>query len=105
MPASRLKVMLVDDDEDDYLMTRDVLSEADLDNVDLKWVGSYDRALDSMPRNEHDIYLVDVRLGEGNGIDLVRESTQKGCKGPFIVLSGAPGQRVDSEAIDAGASD
>ncbi|MEJ7872994.1 MAG: hypothetical protein WKF67_12115, partial [Rubrobacteraceae bacterium] len=57
-----LKVLLVEDDEDDYVIIRDLLSE--MGRFELEWVTDYDHALEAIEREEHDVYLLDYLLGE-----------------------------------------
>jgi len=53
----------------------------------------------------HDVYLVDYRLGQNNGVDLVREARGAGSRAPIIMLTGEGTRTVDIEAMEAGASD
>ena len=57
-----VKVLLVEDDEEDYILTRDLLHEARGDFI-LGWVSTYREALAEIEKSRHDIYLVDYRLG------------------------------------------
>lgn len=100
-----LKILLVDDDEDDYILTRALLSEVKHDQFELEWVTEYDEALERMCSNAHDACLLDYRLGQYNGIDLLREAVQKGCTAPIIVLTGQGDQEVDVQAMQAGAAE
>jgi CheY-like chemotaxis protein len=68
-----VRVLLVDDDEDDFIITQDLLSEIKGGKFDLKWVATYQAALETMGRHQHDVYLIDYRLGEYNGLELLRE--------------------------------
>ena len=105
MPDS-LKVLLVEDDEDDYVMTRALLSEMGRPEVSLSWVSTYQGALDEMGKNEHDVYLVDYCLGEHNGVELLRQAhSVNGFSKPTIMLTGQAGREVDTEAMYAGVSD
>jgi FixJ family two-component response regulator len=100
-----IKVFLVDDDHDDYVILRDLLLEIETGKFQLKWVDTYDGAIEAMVRNEHDVYLVDYLLGERNGIELLYEVVKRGCKGPIILLTGKGTREVDMAAMKAGASD
>jgi PAS domain S-box-containing protein len=97
--------LLVDDDEDDYLVTRTLISKVEGSKFRLEWVPVYSSAIEAIKRNEHDVYLVDYRLGELNGLDLLREVVGSGCKAPIIILTGQGELGVDIEAIEAGAAD
>ncbi|NEQ69682.1 MAG: response regulator, partial [Symploca sp. SIO2D2] len=99
-----VQVLLVDDDEDDYTLTRDLLAESPT-NFELEWVATYEAALAQIDQREYDVYLFDYRLGERNGLELLREAVARGCQGPIILLTGQGAQEVDMEAIKAGAAD
>ncbi|MEC4813678.1 MAG: response regulator [Scytonema sp. PMC 1069.18] len=105
MKASPVKVLLIDDDEDDYILTRDWFREFQVANCELGWVNNYQAAREAIAQNHHDIYLVDYRLGEGNGLDLLREAISLGCSSPIILLTGKGDREIDIEAMKAGAAD
>ena len=48
MGASRIKILLVDDDQDAYVLTRELLSESGSDRYELDWVPSYEDALQAV---------------------------------------------------------
>ena len=101
----KVKVLLVEDDEDDYLITRDLLKEVRGAGCELAWIRTYDQALGVMKRNEHDVYLLDVRLDQRDGLELLREAIAGGCRGPIILLTGHADHDIDMEAMLAGAAD
>ena len=105
MDTLPIRVLLVDDDEDDYVMTRDMLAELGRGAFLLDWVSSYDEARGAVGRGEHDVYLLDYRLGERSGLDLLREAGGEGRGAPMILLTGQGGDEVDAEAMKAGAAD
>ncbi|QJW89048.1 PAS domain S-box protein [Spirosoma taeanense] len=100
-----IRVLLVEDDEDDYMLTRALVSAKENANIKLDWVDSYDRALEAVQRNEHDVYLVDYRLGHHTGINLIQEAFQIGCRSPMILLTGQDDLTVDQSALELGAAD
>ncbi len=100
-----VRVLLVDDDEDDYVLTRDWFSEMQGAFFELEWLASYEAALDAIALNQHDVYLLDYRLGEHNGLELLREAIAKGCKAPIILLTGQGDHDIDVDAMKAGAAD
>ncbi|HEY6332667.1 MAG TPA: PAS domain S-box protein [Blastocatellia bacterium] len=100
-----MRILLVDDDEDDYIITRDLLSEIDGTDFDLEWIASYNGALEAIGSGKHHIYLFDYGLGERTGLDLLREAIRTGCRGPIILLTGQGHHEVDVEAMKSGAAD
>jgi len=101
-----VRVLLVDDDEDDYLLTRDLLAAiAGGPGYALDWVCTYEEGLETIAQRAHEIYLLDYRLGERTGLDLLREAVAGGCRDPLILLTGQGDREVDVEAMKAGATD
>jgi len=98
-------VLLVEDDEDDYILTRDLLSEIQGQHFALDWAKTFASGSQAMARNQHDIVLVDYRLGAQNGVELLRAAIEGGCQLPIILLTGSGQHHVDLEAMEAGASD
>ena len=105
MAEELVRVLLVDDDEDDYVLTRDLLAEAAGNRFDLEWVATYEAALETMRRAQYHVYLVDYRLGEQNGLELLCAAIASGCTAPIIVLTGQGDHTVDIAAMQAGAAD
>jgi signal transduction histidine kinase len=103
--ADHLRVLLVEDDEDDYILTKELLTEWRVASFDLQWVTTFESALLEMKRNEHDIYLLDYQLGAENGLELLRTGLAQGCQGPIIFLTGQRDRDIDLEAMQAGAVD
>jgi two-component system, cell cycle sensor histidine kinase and response regulator CckA len=101
----QIDVLLVEDDEEDYLLTKDLLSRLDGARHQIHWVSDSDSALRAAREGDHDVYLVDYRLGPEDGIDLVRELVAAGHDVPVIVLTGQGNHDVDVEAARAGAVD
>jgi two-component system, cell cycle sensor histidine kinase and response regulator CckA len=105
MKNSPIQVLLVDDDEDDYILTRDWFLEFQAAGCELEWVKSYETALDVIAKHQHDVYLVDYRLGEGNGLELLRAAVASGASAPMILLTGQGERDIDIQAMQAGAAD
>ena len=105
MSDAPVKVLLVDDDEDDYVITRDLISQIRERRYHLDWINNYDAALPAIRRQEHDICLLDYRLGERTGLELLRESQSLNVRAPMILLTGQGDHEIDMEAMKAGAAD
>ncbi|HEY9728847.1 MAG TPA: response regulator [Chroococcales cyanobacterium] len=105
MDNRSVRALLVDDDEDDYILTRDLLAQSQETQFELEWVFQYDAALEVMRQNRHDIYLLDYRLGERNGLELLEQAIANGCRVPIILLTGRGDRAIDLAAMKAGAAD
>ncbi|MEY3303838.1 MAG: ATP-binding protein [Pseudanabaena sp.] len=105
MAREKCKVLLVDDDEDDYIVTRDFLSEAEQFDFQLDWVDNFQSGLEEIAKNQHDVYLLDYRLGKENGLDLLQAAVKNGCAKPIVLLTGLGDHEIDQQAMKSGASD
>ncbi len=105
MDKDIIRVLLVDDDEDDYVLTRDWFSQMQAAKYQLQWVNDYDGAIEAIARNAHDVYLFDYRLGARNGLELLNQAIALGCSAPIILLTGQGDHEIDIEAMKAGAAD
>lgn len=105
MGAQELRVLLADDDQDDYIITRDLLLGIESERFRLDWVPTYQAALEAIEGNRHDLYLFDYHLGAGDGLDLLSKALARGCTAPIILLTGLDDWDTDARAIKAGAAD
>jgi signal transduction histidine kinase len=105
MKSETIKVLLIEDDEDDYILTRELLAEVKGGKYALDWASSYEEGLRVAGQLEHHVCLVDYRLGEKNGVQLIREAREARLTTPMILLTGKGNHDVDMEAIEAGATD
>src|SRR5882762_6840753 len=86
--GGRVRVLLIDDDEDDRFLTEEKLAEVPGHPYDLDWTPHYADGLAAICRDSHEIYLLDFLLGAKTGIDLLREARTSGRPGPVILLTG-----------------
>lgn len=104
MDDSLIRVLLVEDDEEDYILTARLLRDNGRASFEMKWVQSYDAALEEL-RASYDVCLVDYRLGADSGLALIAKAIKDGFLGPMILLTGRGDHDVDVEAMKAGAAD
>lgn len=100
-----IRVLLIDDDEDDFVLTRDVFDEFKRGDFTLDWTSSFDDGLASVVDGSYSVYLVDYRLGQRTGVDFLREASLRGCTAPIILLTGQGDHEIDFQAMQAGAAD
>jgi PAS domain S-box-containing protein len=105
MSQPPLRVLLVDDDEDYFVIVRDLLAEAETFPVQLRWLDSYDEALFALSQNHTDVVIVDYQLGAQTGLELLRTAVARKIATPFILLTGQGDQEIAAEAMKAGATD
>ncbi|MGE0826800.1 MAG: ATP-binding protein [Candidatus Binatia bacterium] len=105
MSEERLRVLLVEDDEDDALLVREWLDESRAAKFTLEWMRTSASALQAVEAHEYDVILVDYRLGADSGVDLIRTLVSHGCLAPIILLTGVGNYIIDAQAMEAGATD
>lgn len=104
--ALAVRVLYIEDDEDDYLLTREVFEELEeADRFELVWMSTFEDGLEALCYGDYDVCLLDYRLGARDGIELLGEALVRGCNIPIILLTGLGSREVDRAAMDAGAAD
>jgi len=105
MNPAPLRVLVVDDDEDDFILIRDMLCDTSHGGYLFDWCATPEDGLDALRKGEHDVYLVDYLLGPTSGLDLIEAVNREGLTRAFIVLTGRGNPSIDIAAMEAGASD
>ncbi len=100
--VDRVRILLVEDDEDDFVLTRTMLREVGLIRFEVDWEENYSDGLDRARAGRHDLYLIDYRLGKRTGLDLVREAWGSDPPSPVILLTGHADYAADLEAAELG---
>ncbi len=103
--GSQLKVLLIDDDEDDALITQDLLQQGSNQQFEFEWAPTYAIALERMEAREHDIGLLDYHLGTRTGLDLMNEAKAKNIHFPMIMLTGQGNENLVMKALELGVID
>ena len=105
MHDEAVRVLLVEDDDDDYVLTRDLLAEGFGARFSVVWASSRAHGLQRLTEGAFDVALLDYNLGNETGIDLLREARARGCRTPVIMLTGQDDRATDLNAMHAGAAD
>lgn len=105
MLGETIDILLIDDDEDDFIIVKDLLSDIKTTHFNVQWESDYDQALAYIQEQSFDIYLIDYRLGEMNGLELLKKAVAINRGKPVIMLTGQGEPEVDYEAMQIGAAD
>jgi signal transduction histidine kinase len=100
-----IKILLIDDDEDDFILIRDMLKETDRALFKVDWAPRYEQAITALRRNEHDICFLDYRLGSFDGLEVLKQAGIDNVSMPIIFLTGQGDYEVDTMAMKAGVDD
>lgn len=100
-----INLLIVDDDDVDRERLRRLLQRLEI-NVSITEAGSIAEARAHLQRSEFDCALVDYRLGDATGTDLVRLiKSELGRPFPVIMVTGIGDERVAVEAMREGVYD
>lgn len=102
---NRLRILVIDDDEDDFVVTRDILRDVWEDDVEVHWESTYQEGLAAVREGNHDACLLDYHLGAKTGVDLMTELGDGTARTPIILMTGSDEASVDLAAMKAGAAD
>lgn len=104
-PADQIRVLIIDDDQDDFLIISDYLKAIEANRFHIEWCYTFNDAVVQLAKRSYHIYFVDYRLGAKTGLDLLREGEALKCEEPIILLTGFGNPAVDNEAMRIGAMD
>jgi len=100
-----IRVLLVDDDEDDYLIIKRIFSKIPHTPFVLSWSNNFDEAKELVKSKDYDIFLLDYRLGAHNGLELLEIAAPSKRSEPFLLLTGAGDTAIEHKSIQLAAAD
>jgi diguanylate cyclase (GGDEF)-like protein len=100
-----IKILLIDDDEEDYIITKDIISGIKDQEYTIDWISSFEKALLEIQKDMYDVFLIDYNLGIKTGLDLIDAALEINRNTPIIILTGVDNHEIDLLAMKKGASD
>ena len=73
-----IRIFLVEDDEDDFIIIRDMLLDIPHWRCHLDWVSTVSQAMERVASSDYDVCLLDYRLGEKDGIEVLKSLKKNG---------------------------
>ena len=101
----QIKVVVIDDDREDFLLIKGLLGDVELNLYQTDWVADFSEAIAVIKKQEADVYLVDFNLGEKTGLDILKELRGLPLSRPMILLTGMDDRAIDLSAMEEGAAD
>ncbi|MEM2925651.1 MAG: response regulator [Methanocellales archaeon] len=95
------KILLVEDNEDHMILIKKVL----IDKLDVDCAMTGKEALKKLVEHQYDMILLDYKLPDISGIEVLTNLKQKGLNIPTIIITGAGSEEVAVEAMKLGAMD
>ena len=97
------ELLLLDDDEDDYILLKTLIKEAFGDQVSLDWYQKDGVATDMICSGIYRLTLVDYQFGLENGLEVIRQA-KAACPNQVVFMVTSWVAMVDREtALAAGA--
>lgn len=103
--ASHVRVLLVDDDEDDCVLITRLFNKMAGEPFEFECISDSDEAIETIREARHDVYLIDYRLGAITGLEILDEVDAFDRPEPFIILTGVGDREVELKSIRLAASD
>jgi DNA-binding response OmpR family regulator len=97
------KVLLIDDDEDEYFIFREVLQLISPD-LHLLYIHSFLEGWDETKREVPDIAFIDINMPKEDGFMWVRKLRSKGYIFPIVMFSNSSAQTDIDRAYQVGAN-
>ncbi|MBN2419979.1 MAG: response regulator [Deltaproteobacteria bacterium] len=105
MNEQLIRILLIEDDEDDYIIIKDTFNQIQMWTCQIDWAANAGSAISKLTSGRHDVCLLDYRLGEMNGIEFLDSLRKINADIPVIMLTGYGDHKTDLEAMQHGAVD
>ena len=112
---SDIRILIAEDDEDDLFIFRELIFEwkdwdyytrrNDKATVTVDPARTREDIFRMLTESDYDLFFLDYRLGEWNGLDILKEIQEKGYTLPVIMLTGQGDQEIAVQAMKSGATD
>lgn len=103
--TTSVKILVIDDDEDDFIILQDYIRGIDDKRLIVEWCNSFKEAEKKIKQREYDLYFIDYLLGGVTGLDLIKAAAENNCSEPIILLTGNGNRSIDMQAMQYGAVD
>ena len=79
IPVKNIRILLVDDDNDDAFIVKDLLDDSkELHDSKVDIVNNFDKAMELCKSIDYEIILIDYKLGERDGLELLQAIREEG---------------------------
>ncbi|SFR67156.1 diguanylate cyclase (GGDEF) domain-containing protein [Marinobacter daqiaonensis] len=104
-PDNSLRILIVDDDQDDALLIRKYLGRMERFEARVTVESDLDRAVELCKRNRYDAVFIDYYWGDRTAEDVLRNLPAQLKTTPFVVVTSTNDLKVNASVVDAGAWD
>jgi len=100
-----MRVLLIEDNEDDAILIREMLAGKEDLGIKLEWVDRLSRGLTQLAPGEIDLVLLDLSLPDAHGLETFDTVQAHAQDVPIVVLTGLDDEALASQAVRKGAQD
>jgi len=100
-----IRVLMIDDDRLLFRLVQAHFKHFRTGAYELDWSETYEHGLDLLLTGAYAVCLLDFQLGDRDGLQLIREASEKGCRTPVVFLTAESSENIDIQAMEAGALD
>ncbi len=98
-----LRVLVVDDNEDDIVLLQERLTAADAPRCRLLSAADADEMWDVLAKDKPQVIILDFRLSLETGLNVLKNLRERGIALPVIAWTGAGSEYVAADMVAAGA--
>jgi DNA-binding response OmpR family regulator len=96
------RLLLIDDDRLQSRLVEQQLKAFRHERFQMEWQEIFEMGLERLLSGEHEVCLLDYKLGPRDGLELIRLAKEAGCEVPIIFLTAESSSDIDIEAMNAG---
>ncbi len=100
-----IHVLLIEDDEDDYIITRDLLAEELSQGFRVVWAKDLAAGLEQLSVATFDVVLLDLSLPDSQGLPTFTAVHESSQRVPVVLLTGLSDESLGVKAVQEGAQD
>lgn len=100
-----MHVLLIEDNEDDVCLIREMLLEKQEGGIQLEWVDRLSRGLTQLAEGKSDLVLLDLSLPDSQGLETFNTVQRCAQDVPIVVLTGLDDEAMANQAVRGGAQD
>ena len=100
-----MRVLLIEDNEDDAILIQEMLAEKKDLGIELEWVDRLSSGLTELVSGKIDLVLLDLSLPDSHGLETFETVQSCAQDVPIVVLTGLDDQAMANQAVRRGAQD
>ena len=99
------RVLVIDDDRLQFRLVQQHFKNFQRGSYELDWSETYEDGMRRLLTGDYAVCLLDFRLGDKDGLQLIREAAAAGSRTPIVFLTAESSDNIDIQAMEAGALD